>query len=108
MGKRPCVLQMTIMPAMRTLENVELDVADAGDAIAYATRFNMQQQQHQQAEGGDTPPCIKVAAPVSCTVQHSSFPATIPVGTPCTLIPYPLTEVQKSVFNGREDFLEVP
>jgi len=107
-SKRPCVLQMTIVPVMRTLDNVDLDIDDARDSISYATRFNLHQQRQQEAEGGDTPPCLRVAAPVACTVLHTSFPAMIPVGTACTLIPYPLMEVQKYVFDGSEDFQELP
>lgn len=108
-GHRPCVLQMSIMPALRSLENATLDIDDAKDAISYASRFNLyQQQQQQKAEWGELPPCIKVAAPVACTVLHSAFPSMVPVGTACTLIPYPLMEVNKYVFDGTEDFLEWP
>merc|ERR1712107_646161 len=48
------------------------------------------------------------AAPVACTVIHSSYPAMIPAATPCTLFPYPLQEVTKFVFDGTETFMELP
>lgn len=107
-GKRPCVLHIAITPEARTLENVELDVADAGDAVVYASRFNLHMEQQAKADGGDVPPSLRVAAPVACSVIQSSFPGMIPLGTPCTLTPYPLDEVQKFVFDGTEDFVEMP
>jgi len=99
-----CVLQVAIMPKDRTLEKVALDLQDASDAAAYASRFNLHNQQTQS----DPLPSVKVAAPVACTVQDSAYPSMIPVGTVCTLTTYAYTEAQKFVFDGTEDFLELP
>mmetsp|Transcript_159758 Transcript_159758/g.508530 ORF Transcript_159758/g.508530 Transcript_159758/m.508530 type:complete len:292 (+) Transcript_159758:104-979(+) len=100
-----CVLQCAVLPQERTLANAELDFVDAGDAVAYASRFNSHQQ--QQAEG-ETAPTVKVAVPAVCSVVESCFPAMIPQGTACTLTPFPDVDVQKFVFDGTEDFLELP
>jgi len=100
-----CVLQCAVLPQERTLANAELDFVDAGDAVAYASRFNSHQQ--QQAEG-ESAPTVKVAVPAVCSVVESCFPAMIPQGTACTLTPFPDVDVQKFVFDGTEDFLELP
>lgn len=101
----PCVLQVPILLEDRTAKRVRMDVADASDAAAYATRFNLHHQQHAD---GEEVPLVKVAVPIVCTVKETCFPAMIPTGTACTLIPYPCSDVHKYVFDGSEDFLELP
>jgi len=109
-----CVLQLAAAAEQRSLENVELDLEDAKNAASYAHRFNLYLQQSCGSEAapalteGESLPSVKVAAPVGCQVISSSYPAMIPVGSACTLAPYSASEVRKFVFDGSEDFLELP
>lgn len=99
-----CVLQMATEHDERTLEKVSLDIKDAETTASYAHRFNVHQLQNEGADG----PNIKVAAPVSCEVVESGFPSMVPRGSFCSISPYRDTEVQKFVFDGSEEFLELP
>lgn len=114
-GKVP-MLQQTLLlaaaasPQERTAENCELDLQDCKDAALYAHRFNM----HSSTNGGDSYvaegglPGVKVCAPVGCQVLASVVPQLIAAGDIITLIPYPCNEVKKFIFDGSEDFLELP
>lgn len=106
LGKQEYVLQIPSLPDERTQENAELDVADAKTAISYAVRFNNSME--QAAAQGDPVPRVRIAAPVACEVLISAHPAMIPMGSTCTLTPYVAPDVQKFVFDGSEDFVEVP
>jgi hypothetical protein len=133
--EQTCVLQMASSPDARTLENVEIDVDDARVAASYASRFNRNQCQalssagmvppdsHEEAgterplmhsiraadaRAEDAAPTVRVAATIACEVVSSSYPSMIPVGGFCTLAPYAEKEVHKFVFDGSEDFSEIP
>jgi len=102
------VLQMASSPEDRSLDNAKLDVEDALLAGNYAHRFNVS----PAVTGGNMSPDevrnIKVAIPVVCQVTSSQFPAMVPTGTLITMTPYRWDEVQKYVFEGNEEFSELP
>mmetsp|Transcript_58485 Transcript_58485/g.163089 ORF Transcript_58485/g.163089 Transcript_58485/m.163089 type:complete len:311 (+) Transcript_58485:25-957(+) len=99
------VLQMAANPDDRQLANAKLDVLDAVDAGVYAHRFNLAQL---ASSHGEQCPQVRVAIPVVCEVVSSGHPAMVPVGSLCTLAPYPCNEVTKFVLDGSEEFWEVP
>eukprot|EP00811_Abedinium_folium_P000735 NODE_10673_length_1336_cov_4.959471.p1 GENE.NODE_10673_length_1336_cov_4.959471~~NODE_10673_length_1336_cov_4.959471.p1 ORF type:complete len:347 (+),score=86.69 NODE_10673_length_1336_cov_4.959471:187-1227(+) len=117
--EQPCVLQVASNAEDRTLTNVMADVQDASVAASYATRFNRMLRGGLAEPGGaatekrsprganDSDPHIKVAAPVAGVVTASTMPAIIPVGSHCTLSAYDRRDVDKFVFDGSEDFLEL-
>lgn len=99
-----CILQMATDFDERTLERVSLDIKDAETAASYAHRFNVHQLQSENGAG----PNIKVAAPVACEVVDSGFPSLVPRGSFCTIAPYDDLQVQKFLFDGTQEFLELP
>jgi len=119
-GKIPLQQQTLLLaaaasPQERTAENVELDIEDCKDAALYAHRFNM----HISTTGGESHvsesyvaeegvPGVKICVPIGCQILASAVPQLIAAGDIITLIPYPCTEVRKFVFDGSEDFLEIP
>lgn len=111
LSEQVCILQMPEEPEDRTLQSVELGVQDAKDAASYAYRFNMfllRQQGLSEATDSEKVPGMKVAAPVICEVVHTGYPSMIPTGGLCTLTQYNCREVIKFVFDGSEDFQEMP
>ncbi|CAE8583408.1 unnamed protein product [Polarella glacialis] len=110
-GQQVCVLQMASRLEERSQEFVEEDLEDANSAASYAHRFNLYHRQRAIEAGlssEEALPIVKVAAPAACRVVKSTYPALIPVGSVCTLVVYPYNEVRKFVFDGSEDFLELP
>lgn len=105
--QRWCALQLNGKLKDRCLENAQYDIQDACDAATYAHRFNLAQQQHFRATGEQCSG-VQVAIPVACEVIRSRYPAMVPVGSVCCVIPYASPDVQKFVFEGHEDFFEVP
>lgn len=67
----PCVLQVPILLEDRTAKRVRMDVADASDAAAYATRFNLHHQQHAD---GEEVPLVKVVARNDLGVRSIGHP----------------------------------
>jgi len=53
-------------------------------------------------------PCVQVSQPVGCEVLGSTVPQVIVAGDSVLLAPFPSEEVQKFVYDGREEFSEVP
>jgi len=104
-----CMFQIGVSPKDRNLETCTVIVNDARDAAAYAHRFNvhMAQALGQDADP-DEVPGIKVIAPVVCEVLGSAVPDVASAGETVILTPYSAPEVHKFVFEGREDFLELP
>merc|ERR1712070_237357 len=49
-----------------------------------------------------------MGAPVACEVVASSAPDILPRGAACTVTPYQQPEVVKFVFDGADEFSEVP
>jgi hypothetical protein len=93
-------------PEDRTAANVELDLKDAVDVASYCTRFNKQLQKQFGEHGGV--PGVMVAGAVGCEVIKSSTHQFASPGEAMMIIPYPFADVKKFVFDGSEDFLEVP
>lgn len=107
-----CVLQVPSELREQTLDNVRLDLNDAFAATSYASRFNtmmLQSQGHQDMHAApEVIPTVKICAPVACEVMATTASDILPRGSFCTLALYPHREVKKFVFEGREEFEEVP
>jgi len=108
-----CVVQVPLAPSERTRENAQMHVVDAEIATAHAARFNAHMAQSMGnvmdvRDQGEAPPSVKICAPVACEVISSSAPEILPRGAVCTVTPYPHTQVAKFVFDGADEFLEVP
>lgn len=113
-----CLLQIATLPPDRVMDNVEWDVADAKEVASYAHRFNGWLQRMlgveddsmgagHGADASSAAPRIRVCAPVGCTVIASRTEAAQP-GHAVLLAPYNAAEVRKYVFDGGEDFVELP
>lgn len=106
-----CMLQVSVAPQERTYERSMLVVDDAQIAASYAGRFNMQTSnvfREESAYDADAVPRVRVCVPVVCSVLGSIVPEVATQGEYVTLLPYPSPEVRKFVFDGSEDFLELP
>jgi hypothetical protein len=101
-----CMLVVANDPADRTISNVELDLQDSVDTSHYCARFN-QQLQRSFGEVGSMPG-LRVCGPVGCEIIKSNNPQFASAGEAVMIIPYPFPEVKKFVFDGSEDFLEIP
>eukprot|EP00747_Dinoflagellata_sp_TGD_P188612 gnl/TRDRNA2_/TRDRNA2_47880_c0_seq1.p1 gnl/TRDRNA2_/TRDRNA2_47880_c0~~gnl/TRDRNA2_/TRDRNA2_47880_c0_seq1.p1 ORF type:complete len:349 (+),score=61.03 gnl/TRDRNA2_/TRDRNA2_47880_c0_seq1:77-1123(+) len=114
-----CLLQVAMSPNERSIENIVADIKDSEDAVSYASRFNTQLM--VQASGDPNVsaaaaavaeegciPTVKVAAPVGCDVITSGLPGLFSPGDACTIMPYSAPDVKKFLFDGGEDFLEIP
>jgi len=108
-----CVVQVPQVASARTMENARLHVEDAEIAAAHASRFNGYMAEKfghgmDPRQQGEHPPGVKICAPVACEVLSSSAPDALPRGAACTVTPYPFPEVSKFVFDGADEFLDVP
>jgi hypothetical protein len=101
-----CMLTIAESPQDRTRANVELDLKDAKDAASYASRFNKSLQKSFGESQGV--PGVQVCGPVGCEVIKSSNSQFASPGDVITITPYPFEDVKKFLFDGSEDFLEVP
>jgi len=107
-----CMLQVAAEPSHRTMEVAEADMLDSKDAAAYADNFN----KYLRTSGGergsgmaaDALPGVRVCAPAACTVLGGAAKDIAEQGQTVLLIPYSSREVRKFVFDGSEEFLEVP
>lgn len=101
-----CMIVVATAPEDRTQANVEVDLKDSQDVASYAARFNKQLTKLYGDNAGI--PGVKVCAPVGCEVIKSSSSQFAQAGESIAIIPYPFAEVKKFLFDGSEDFLEVP
>jgi hypothetical protein len=101
-----CMLVVANAAEERTQENVEMDLKDSADVASYASRFNQHLNKLFGEQGGV--PGVKVCAPVGCEVIKSSNTKFANPGEAITVIPYPFPDVKKFLFDGSEDFLEIP
>lgn len=101
-----CMLVVANDPADRTLAKVELDLQDSADTAHYCARFN-QQIQRSFGQVGSVPG-VRVCGPVGCEIIKSSNTEFANAGEAVMIIPFPFPEVKKFVFDGSEDFLEIP
>lgn len=102
-----CLLEVASQARDRTHSHVQLDVDDARDVASYANMFNLRVLTQGKK---NVPMCskLKVAMPVGCEVLRSSMSEFIGEGDAVVLWPYPFNKVTKFVYDGSEDFLEVP
>uniref|UniRef100_A0A7S1R1W4 Alpha-type protein kinase domain-containing protein n=1 Tax=Alexandrium catenella TaxID=2925 RepID=A0A7S1R1W4_ALECA len=104
-----CLLQVGVSAKDRSMESVKPIVDDANDVASYAHRFNMQTARVCGAE--DEPseaPGVRVCPPVGCFVLGSSLADVAQPGEAVALTVYPASVVKKFVFEGAEDFVELP
>merc|ERR1740138_1419287 len=95
-------------PEQRTKANAEADLKEAFDAAAHAFRFNMAMARTCLDCEASAMPGIKVCAPVACTVIGGKAAEFARPGETVLLTWYPAQTVQKFVFDGSEEFLELP
>jgi len=111
------LMQVALAVEDRTMTNVKADIIDSRDAAIFAQRFNHHLRQ-KMAESGeiqigvdhDSVPSVQICAPIGCCVLETALPqmAGSVHGEVVTLTPYPSHEVTKFVFDGTEEFLELP
>jgi len=103
-----CLLQVPAAPGDRTMENAILNRRDALKVAAYAEGFNQHIRGPEAGEALDDSPAVSVCIPTVCKVLHSPILQYFAWGDILLLLPYTLSEVIKFVFDGSEDFLEIP
>mmetsp|Transcript_97659 Transcript_97659/g.209548 ORF Transcript_97659/g.209548 Transcript_97659/m.209548 type:complete len:337 (+) Transcript_97659:120-1130(+) len=113
-GKSWYLLQVAIAPEERIMERVKEDIVDAKDVASYAHSFNTHLV---RASGGnedtktgvdeDQVPRVMICAPVAVSVIESTIPQIVG-GEVMLLCPLPAEDLRKFVFDGSEDFLEMP
>lgn len=101
-----CMVIIADAPEDRTHANIEADLKDAADVASYCSRFNKQLRKQFGENGGV--PGVLVCAPVGCEVIKCCDQQFASPGEAITIIPYPFAEIKKFLFDGSEDFLEVP
>lgn len=104
-----CILQAAVSPVDRELESIKPMVEDAVTVASYARRFNMQVASTLGEELDPSEmPGVRVCIPVVAEVLAGTLPDIAEPGEMVTLTVYPCQEVRKFVFDGSEDFLELP
>jgi len=105
------MLQAAMAHEARTLQNIGEYMENLSTAIEHAERFN----HHLIRSGGGGPgfdavsiPGVKVAAPVVCEVFKSAVTDLVQDGQVVLMVPYSSPEVQKFVYNGSEEYMEIP
>lgn len=105
------IMGVPAAPDFRSMERALQEIDDAKALASYAHSFNAhlmktsgQSEMSDEYEG----PRMRVCVPVGCRVLCSAVPQFAHPGAVVTLIPYPATEITKFVFNGQEDFSELP
>jgi len=103
------LLQVLASPSEQTMERVVANMADSKDVAYHAEHFNKFTASSPHAPGfGHECPKVKVCAPVGCRVLDSRMPQLARKGSVVTIIDYPASEVEKFVFDGKEEFKEIP
>jgi len=102
-----CMLQMAVQSKDRSMECAQLVVDDAKDAASYAHRFNQQTARSCDVDPAEVPG-IRVCPAVACYVLGSAIPDFATPGEAVVLTSYPVATVKKFVFDGGEDFVELP
>eukprot|EP00929_Paragymnodinium_shiwhaense_P013300 TRINITY_DN121169_c0_g1_i1.p1 TRINITY_DN121169_c0_g1~~TRINITY_DN121169_c0_g1_i1.p1 ORF type:complete len:346 (+),score=60.01 TRINITY_DN121169_c0_g1_i1:78-1115(+) len=107
------LLQVIADKQHRRTEAVNQDIVDARDVAAHAHRFNLHLHRSLVDPDGTCAghpdlPNIKVSVPLGCQVTGSLSPEIANQGDTVLLLPYSENEVRKFVFDGSEEFFEVP
>eukprot|EP00927_Polykrikos_kofoidii_P048975 TRINITY_DN4312_c0_g1_i1.p1 TRINITY_DN4312_c0_g1~~TRINITY_DN4312_c0_g1_i1.p1 ORF type:complete len:370 (+),score=73.55 TRINITY_DN4312_c0_g1_i1:122-1111(+) len=97
----------------RTLEKVQVDIDDAKSAAQHAHRFNAHLARSLGGDVGATAaegdvPAVKIAVPVGCYVVGGVASSVAAPGDMVSICSFSADEVRKFVFDGREEFHEVP
>jgi len=107
-----CLLQVAMAPENRTIENAMIDRKDAERVAAYAGAFNQHMLKDEaHADAGYHEGCmprVSVCIPVVCKVLQSPVPQFFARGDAVLLLPFSAAEVTKFIYDGKEDFLEIP
>lgn len=103
-----CLLQVAASPEQRIAENARAALDDARDVAAYTDRFNQRMSDTHGSDDTKSVPSLRVCTPVGCTVIGGNAPDLASLGETVLVIWYPSPRVQKFVFDGSEDFLELP
>mmetsp|Transcript_19402 Transcript_19402/g.41335 ORF Transcript_19402/g.41335 Transcript_19402/m.41335 type:complete len:352 (+) Transcript_19402:161-1216(+) len=110
-----CLLQVATATEERTAENARLDIKEWETVANYAHKFNLHILKSHCGGAGlldggaaESVPDITVCAPLGCRVVETPVPQIFAPGDVVTLLPYRWQDVTKFVFDGREEFLELP
>lgn len=103
-----CLLQVAAQATHRTIASAKTAVDDANEAASYAHRFNYYVANTCGDGDPESVPHIKVCAPVAAHVLGSSVPDLVQAGEALTLTIFPSQVVRKFLFEGGEDFEELP
>lgn len=108
-----CVLLVVAnAPELRTMERVLQDIEDAKDTASYAHSFNahlMRTSTNGVDPVDDSEQLrVRVCVPIGCRVLSSAVPQFAQPGAVVMLMPFPTTAVVKFVFDGTEEFMELP
>lgn len=108
-----CLLQAAASPKDRTLEVAKASVEDAIIAANYAHKFNANTAQlHEEEEGGnhdaESVVGVRVCIPVACYVLGGMAQEIGQPGQAVLVTKFPFPQVKKFVFDGKEEFQELP
>lgn len=109
-----CLLQVATNGICRTQRHIDEDLDDWQSVAAYAHRFNTHLLRKTKIDVGATRdaakemPGVQVSPPAGCQVLGSSLPQFIAAGDAVLIAPFDPLEVQKFVFDGSEDYHELP
>lgn len=102
-----CLMQVVDHEFKRGFESAKQAVDDTLVVAAYAQRFNVQAASAVGESVADFPG-VNVCASVVCRALGSKVPQIAKSNDYLTLTVYPAHEVRKFVFQGEEEFLELP
>jgi len=106
-GNKTVMLQICAAPQEQTMEQVVNMIEDVKEVIYHADNFNKLMMK-KGSEHDFEAPKVRVCAPVGCRVMDSRIPQLAKKGAVVTLMEYPSDEVEKFVYDGAEQFLELP
>jgi len=110
-----CMLQVAADPQHRSMEHMTACVQESKELATHASGFNYHLSRTAGAESGrggaaiqESLPEVKVAVPAGAYVLGGQSPELAVAGEHVLLFPYSASEVRKYVFDGSEEFLELP
>mmetsp|Transcript_54656 Transcript_54656/g.97526 ORF Transcript_54656/g.97526 Transcript_54656/m.97526 type:complete len:330 (-) Transcript_54656:154-1143(-) len=103
------LLQVCSVQKEQTMERVVANMQDSKEVAYHAENFNKYIAQSPHAPGfGHDAPNVRVCAPVGCRVLDSRIPQLVNKGGVVTITDYPAKDVDKFIFDGTEQFMEIP